>query len=68
MLSKQRTISSIRHELDFWGCDTRHLTDEEIEQRVTQIAHAFASAGVTVQNATAALARMSHLVKERIEI
>lgn len=55
---KRRALQRIREHLEFFGLNTEHLSDEEIEERSMMMMRAVNEAGASISEATAALSKM----------
>lgn len=61
---RQRSLRTIRETFAWFGYPLDDLSDEEIEESVMRSAEAFASAGMTMDEATEAFAELGRMLRE----
>ncbi len=60
-IERKIVIAQLRSHLKFFGCDTSDLTDEEIEQGVLEFSRGMSGFGVSVDEASEALALVNKM-------
>jgi len=63
----RRVCNNIRKEFEAWGFDVEDMSDEEICKSMSQFAEAIRQTGVTVQQASEAIANFSRRLKELVD-
>ena len=61
-IERKLTIAKIRSHLSFFGHDTSNMTDEEVEQGVTELGKAIGKTGITCEQAYENLAAMGKVL------
>lgn len=51
LFKKKDPVRSLRQEFSLWGIDTSHLTDKQLEERLTKFTIAFSNAGISAVQA-----------------
>ena len=63
---RKRAMKRIRGELAFWGFNTQHLSDEEIEIRLGRFARIMSNSGLTVKDMQHAFSAVGWALSEII--